>query len=114
MDAEYYTRFFGPAPEHIWGQYSAAELLTAEESHRKPVGWGPYMIDEWVSGERLTLRKNSNYFRIEEGLPRFDRLIFRFVGDNASANIAALLAGECDILEQSIRVLDESQLLLDL
>ena len=37
-DAEYYINFFGPAPEHIWGKFTAAELLTAEESHLKPVG----------------------------------------------------------------------------
>jgi peptide/nickel transport system substrate-binding protein len=46
MDAEYYINFFGPAPEHIWGRYSAAELLEAEVAHLKPVGWGPYILDE--------------------------------------------------------------------
>jgi peptide/nickel transport system substrate-binding protein len=113
-DAEYYTNFFGPAPEHIWDKYSAAELLEAEESHLRPVGWGPYKIDEWVKGEGITLSKNPNYYRSAEGLPKFDSLVFRFVGDNASANIAALISGECDIIDQSSALITQAQLLLDL
>jgi peptide/nickel transport system substrate-binding protein len=113
LDTEYYINFFGPAPEHIWGQYSAAELLEAEESHRKPIGWGPYLIDEWVEGEMITLYKNPNYFRADEGLPKFDTLIIRF-SDNAEANIAALLSGECDVLDRNALDADQSQLLLDL
>jgi peptide/nickel transport system substrate-binding protein len=113
-DAEYFTNFFGPAPEHIWGKYTAADLLTAEESHLKPIGWGTYMIQEWIKGESLTLHKNPNYFRAVEGLPNFDTLIFRFVGQNSTTNIAALLSGECDIVDQHTPLIDQSQLLLDL
>jgi peptide/nickel transport system substrate-binding protein len=114
VDAEYYINFFSPAPEHLWSQYSAAELLDAEESHLKPIGWGPYMIDEWVAGESITLHKNSNYFRAGEGLPKFDILIFRFAGDNTNANIAALLSGECDIVDRTAFLGGQAQLLLDL
>jgi peptide/nickel transport system substrate-binding protein len=114
LDAEYYINFFGPAPEHTWGKYTAAELLEAEASHLKPVGWGPYMIDEWVQGESMTLHKNPNYFRAAEGLPKFDTLIFRFVGSNTNANLAALLSGECDIADRTAFLADQSQLLLEL
>jgi peptide/nickel transport system substrate-binding protein len=114
LDAEYYINFFGPAPEHTWGRYTAAELLEAEESHLKPIGWGPYMIGEWVQGESITLHKNPNYFRADEGLPKFDTLIFRFVSSNTNANIAALLAGECDIVDRTAFLADQSELLLDL
>ena len=72
------------------------------------------MIDEWVRGESLTLHKNPNYFRAAEGLPKFDTLIYRFVGLNANASIAALLSGECDILDMSTGLVDQSELLLDL
>jgi peptide/nickel transport system substrate-binding protein len=114
MDAEYYTNFFGPAPEHVWGRYTAAELLTAEESHRKPVGWGPYVIDVWIDNESITLRKNTNYFRADAGLPKFDRVVFRFIGQSHTANIAILLSGECDVIEESVPLFDQIQLLLDL
>ena len=114
LDAEYAINFFGPAPEHLWGRYTAAELLEAEQSHLKPIGWGPYIIDEWVQGESITLRKNPNYFRAGEGLPKFDMVVFRFVGSNTNANIAALLSGECDIADRTAFLADQSQLLLDL
>lgn len=114
MDSEYFINFFGPSPQHIWGEYSAAELYTAQVSHLKPVGWGPYVIDEWVQGESIRLHKNPNYFRAGDGLPKFDHLIFRFVGQNYNANIAALLSGECDILGQDTGIEEQSQLMLDL
>lgn len=114
MDSEYYINFFGPAPQHIWGEYSAKELLTAEISSLKPVGWGPYVVDEWTSGESISLQKNQNYYRAKEGLPKFDTLIYRFVGDNTNANLAALLSGECDILDLTAFLGDQDQQLLDL
>ena len=113
-DSTYFLNFFGPAPEHIWGKYSAAELITAEESSLAPIGWGPYAIEEWFQGDSVVLRKNPNYYRANEGLPRFDHLIFRFVGQNANANIAALLSGECDILAQLTGLDDHVELMLEM
>jgi peptide/nickel transport system substrate-binding protein len=109
-----YNSYFGPAPEHLWGEYSINELYENEGYTRFPVGYGPYMIDEWIEGESLTMVKNPNYFRASEGLPRFDALVFRFVGDNANDNIASLLSGECDIVDQAAGLNDEIEVLLDL
>lgn len=63
---------------------------------------------------RLSLRKNDLYWRADEGLPRFDTVIYRIVGENPNANIAALLAGECDIVDQTSQLDDQSELLLEL
>ncbi len=112
LDSFYKNNFFGPAPEHLWGEYSITELYELETYTRKPVGWGPYMIDEWVDGESLKLIKNPNYFRADEGLPKFDTLVYRFVGENANTNLAALLSGECDIVSTILD--DQIDLLLDL
>ena len=114
MDASYAINFFTPAPEHVWGQFTAADLLEAEESSRLPVGWGPYIIDEWVQGDLISMHKNPNYFRAAEGLPHFENVVFRFVGGSGNANIAALLAGECDIIDQTSGLGDQSELLLEL
>jgi len=65
-----------------------------------PIGWGPYTIEEWKTGDHITLRKNENYFRNAERLPVFDHLVYRFVGENQEG-LAGLLAGECDILDES-------------
>jgi len=99
-DQSYSENFWTPLPEHIWGEYSAAELLDVEVSSRKPAGWGPYVIDEWVSGDHISLWRNPNYHRTSEGLPYFDKLIFRFIGQDSEANLAALASGECDLLDQ--------------
>jgi len=37
-DATYYINFYTPYPEHVWGQFTAAELKEAEVSARLPVG----------------------------------------------------------------------------
>ena len=113
-DASYYINFFIPLPEHVWGQFTPIELLEAEESSRLPLGWGPYIIDEWVQGDTITLHKNPNYFRAHEGLPAFETVVFRFVGGNGNANIAALLAGECDIIDQTSGLSDQTELLIEL
>jgi peptide/nickel transport system substrate-binding protein len=114
LDATYFINVWTPAPEHVWGQFTALELVEAEESARLPMGYGPYVIEEWVSGESLTLSKNPNYFRAEEGLPYFDNLVYRVVGEDSNANIAAILAGECDIVDQTSHLDDQIPYLLEL
>jgi peptide/nickel transport system substrate-binding protein len=41
-------------------------------------------------------------------------VIFRMVGENSNANIAAILSGECDIVDQTAHLDDQSELLLEL
>ncbi len=113
-DSVYFTNFWSPKPQHAWGDFTALELLEAEESTRTPLGWGPYVIEEWVAGDHIRLSKNENYWRADEGLPYFDEVIFRMVGENSNANIAALLSGECDIVDQTAHLDDQSELLLEL
>ncbi len=52
--------------------------------------------------------------RASEGLPKFDNLVYRFTGGDANAAIAAVLAGECDIVDQTTALDGQSQLLLQL
>ena len=100
-DADYRTDFFTPLPRHLWGAIAPQDLLTTEISSRSPIGWGPYKIEEWTVGDHITLSKNPNYFRADEGLPYFDRLVFRFV-ESPEAALSALQAGECDYLDESL------------
>jgi peptide/nickel transport system substrate-binding protein len=113
-DSQYHINFWTPFPEHVWGDYTALELLEAEESSRMPLGWGAYVIDEWVAGDHITLHKNDLYWRADEDLPKFDTVIYRIVGENSNANIAALLAGECDVVDQTSHLDDQAELLLEL
>jgi len=102
----YDAYFWSPLPKHLLEKYSPKELLTAEESTLKPLGWGPYIIEDWVQGDHIQLRKNPNYFRASKGLPKFDILTYRFLGEPLDNNLAALLAGECDVVDQT-SLLDE-------
>jgi len=113
-DSVYFTNFWAPKPEHVWGDFTALELLEAEESSRTPLGWGAYVIDEWVAGDHISLSKNENYWRADEGLPKFENVVYRMVGENSNANIAAILSGECDIVDQTAHLDDQSELLLEL
>lgn len=100
QDPQSPTFFFTPLPRHAWGNMTPEELFTAEISARQPLGWGAYRIDEWTPGDHISLSKNPAYFRAAEGLPYFDHLVFRFVGNGAEA-LAALLAGECDYVDET-------------
>jgi peptide/nickel transport system substrate-binding protein len=114
LDSVYFTNFWSPLPEHQLGQYTGLELLEAEESSRTPMGWGPYIIDEWVTGDSITLHKNPTYFLADEGLPVFDTVVVRMVGENSNANIAAILSGECDVVDQTSHLDDQNELMLEL
>ncbi len=94
--------FWIPLPKHQLQGFSAAELQTAAETNTMPMGWGAFMIDEWVPGDHIRLIKNPNYFRAVEGLPKFDAIVYRFVGDQADSNLMAFENGECDVVDQSV------------
>ena len=114
LDQTYYVNFWQPLPEHIWGSYTAAQLLTAEVSAVKPIGWGPYIITSWTPGENVLLTRNPNYFRTREGLPRFNQLEFRFIGSDPNLAITELLVGDCDIVDQATGLESQVELLITL
>lgn len=103
IDPDYYTNFWMPLPEHAWGEFPPEELLRVDLSTKSPLGWGPYIIDEWQPGQQIHLVKNLNYFRAESGLPRFDDLTFLIFPD-ADAALSALVDGTCDVLDPSTRL----------
>ncbi len=105
------TRQFGdlfwlPFPEHAWQDISAADLLTDPLSTTSPLGWGPYQISKWVKGSHIELVPNENYFRADEGLPYFEKLVFQFLGPHADSNLKALEIKECDVVDATVS-LDE-------
>jgi peptide/nickel transport system substrate-binding protein len=110
IDPTYFTNFWPPLPKHLWSQFPIDQLSETNQSSRTPLGWGAYVIQEWVAGDHITLTKNLHYFRAGEGLPKFDTLTFRFVPDPGTA-ISDLLAGTCDILDPSIHLDGQVELL---
>jgi peptide/nickel transport system substrate-binding protein len=113
LDPTYADNFWSPLPEHLWGQMKAADLAKADTTKRPALGWGPYIMTEWSAGQYIRLEKNPNYFRAAKGFPKFDALVFRFEKD-AEAGISAMIAGQCDLLDTSLRLDGQMDLLTQL
>ncbi|MBN1178861.1 MAG: hypothetical protein JXD18_06600 [Anaerolineae bacterium] len=99
VDDLYFLNFFSPLPRHLWREelgYTPADLLTRPESTLQPLGWGPFVVTEWVEGSHISLEANPLYFRADEGLPVVDRLEFRFAPD-VPGLVAMFLSGQCDV-----------------
>ncbi len=78
------------APKHLLDGQDLNELT---DFVQKPVGTGPYMVQEIVSGDRVVLAANPNYF---EGAPKIGTLTYKVVPDINSV-VAQLLTGELDM-----------------
>jgi peptide/nickel transport system substrate-binding protein len=78
---------FGLSPAVIVDPKSAATNAT------KPVGTGPFRLDNWVKGSSVTLTKWDGY----RDAPKIKlaKVTFRIINDQA-AQVAALLAGDVD------------------
>jgi peptide/nickel transport system substrate-binding protein len=76
------------APKHLL----QGQDLATTPFNRQPVGTGPFMLDSWVQGESLTLKRNPDYFGEK---PKVDRIVWKIVPDS---NVLALQAsnGEVD------------------
>ena len=66
-----------------------------EDAKSNPIGTGPFKFVEWVRGDRVEMVRYDEYWNSE--LPYLDKVVFKFIGD-ASAQIAALKAGDIDVI----------------
>ncbi len=81
-----YDRPFAPAliswssailPKHLL----EGKDITKSPLTRHPIGTGPYMFKEWVTGQKIVLVSNPDYF---EGRPYIDGYIMRIIPDMAT------------------------------
>ena len=77
----------------LMGQATAVivEPKSAANNATQPVGTGPFVLDNWVKGSSVSLRKWDGYRNA--AAIKLKRASFRFISDPA-AQIAALLAGD--------------------
>jgi peptide/nickel transport system substrate-binding protein len=66
-----------------------------ENAKSNPVGTGPFRFVRWVRGDRVEMERFDGYRNPD--LPYLDRVTFKFISD-ASAQIAALKAGDIDVI----------------
>ncbi len=79
----------------VLGQATAVivEPKSADTNATKPVGTGPYKLDNFARGASLTVSRWAGYKGAQH--PKLQRATFRFISDPAAA-AAALLAGDVD------------------
>src|SRR6266511_2575193 len=74
----------------------------------KPIGTGPFRFVQWARDEKLVVERNPDYWQRPADV---SRVTFRFIPE-FSARLAALLAGEVDIMKdvppQAVEVVDRS------
>ena len=66
---------------------------------KNPVGSGAFKFTSWALGQKLTLDKNTDYYR--EGLPKLDQINFE-VGVDPTVALQRLKNNEVDVLGDSI------------
>jgi peptide/nickel transport system substrate-binding protein len=82
---------YGLFPRHATGE--PAEMASWEWN-RNPVTAGPFIVDNWASGESISFTRNPNYY--EEGKPYLDGLVFAIVPE-AAAQTAMMLNGDAQV-----------------
>ncbi|MGF1537949.1 MAG: ABC transporter substrate-binding protein [Elainellaceae cyanobacterium] len=95
--AEPFAAFPAAISSGYFGMASPTAIQEAGADFGTPsgaaVGTGPFVFEEWISGDRITYTKNENYW--QDGLPKVDQLVISFVEDPA-ARLAQLRAGGLD------------------
>lgn len=62
----------------------------------KPIGSGPFMVEQWVRGSYMILRRNPHYW--QAGLPYLNQVRFDFIADN-NARMVKVEGGGAQIAE---------------
>ena len=62
---------------------------------KNPVGTGPYMLKDWVSGDHITMVRNPDYWGKE---PSIDTFVIRVVPD-ANTQVALLERGDVQLID---------------
>ncbi|GHD39009.1 ABC transporter substrate-binding protein [Mycetocola manganoxydans] len=76
-----------------------------EENCQAPIGTGPFIVDEWVKQDHVSLVRNDDYNSPpadakHDGKAYLDGIEWRFIPDSAS-RYAALQGGQVDVLDNA-------------
>ncbi|MEZ5863985.1 MAG: ABC transporter substrate-binding protein [Geminicoccaceae bacterium] len=73
-----------------------------EDIARHPVGTGPFVFEDWVPGDHVSLKKNPNYWQIgEDGepLPYLDEIVIRVIAKDSVA-VVELQTGRAQLTKR--------------
>lgn len=91
-----YLTQFGGEQVAIWPEHycDAEQGFIAWDCALQPLSNGPYLLDEWVSGDHLTFVRNPNYF--ESGKPEIEKILVQIVPE-APVRKTMLVEGDADL-----------------
>lgn len=76
-----------------WGDAVIVAPESADTNTTNPVGTGPYVVSEWVKGDRIILKRRDGYWGKK---PALETVTFRIITDPTAA-FAAMMAGDIDV-----------------
>ena len=83
----------GILPQHLLAEVAPADLKTSDFAQSAPVGTGPFVFQEYLPGEALTLAANPSYHR---GAPALEQYVLKLLTDPTAA-YQQLKTGEVDV-----------------
>jgi len=91
-----YLTQFGGEQIAIWPEHycSADQDFVSWDCNRAPLSSGPYVLEEWVQGDHLTLTRNPNYYEV--GKPYVDKVIIQMVPEQ-SVRKTMMMEGDADL-----------------
>lgn len=89
-----FLAMLGMPAAHIVDQKEIAKYEDFKDYGLKPVGTGPYILDEFDEGNKVVFKVNEDYF---SGRPYLDGISYRFIDDSAT-EVAEFEAGNLDYL----------------
>lgn len=85
---------YGDLPT-VLGDYTLRILPKDYTDFAKPVGTGPFIMEEFAPGDRMILKKNPDYW--EAGLPKVDEMVFRNLPEMTTM-VSALESGTVQMI----------------
>ena len=89
-----------PVFSHKWGQGKPFDQISLD----LPLASGPYVVESFDLGKRITYRRNPDYWGNEhptrKGMFNFERITYRYYMDTL-ARMEALKAGEIDLIQEN-------------
>jgi microcin C transport system substrate-binding protein len=89
-----------PIFSHKWGGGKSFDKITLDV----PIASGPYVVDSFDLGKRITYRRNPNYWGNDHparrGMFNFERITYRYYKDSLT-RMEALKAGEIDLIQEN-------------
>jgi glucose/mannose transport system substrate-binding protein len=91
-----YALHFGGENFFVWPEHycDASQGYVAWDCNRQPLSNGPYLLEEWQTGDYISFVRNPDYF--EEGKPHIDNILVRIVPERAVIK-TMLIEGDADV-----------------